>query len=249
MGRDPAFLFYPGDWLGGTMTMTRSHKGAYMDLLMAQFNSGRLSIDEIKTVLGQDYESMWNVILKKKFLVDGTGLFYNEKLDNEVTKRRKYTEGRRENLKGESKPHVAPHMDKHMENGNEDRNRDIIKDEDKIREIVTEFYKYQKAQFSDLVKVDDKKINDGILVIDKLMRIDNFKLEVVTEVLKFIVNDSFWARQVLSLNGLRVKKPNGNTKFVNALLKSKDIGKSNVSKHNQSVIDEWIKSKENDNEG
>jgi len=22
MGKDPAFLFYPGDWLGGTMTMT-----------------------------------------------------------------------------------------------------------------------------------------------------------------------------------------------------------------------------------
>ena len=27
MAKDPAFLFYPGDWLGGTMGMTLEEKG------------------------------------------------------------------------------------------------------------------------------------------------------------------------------------------------------------------------------
>ena len=44
MSKDPAFLFYPGDWLGGTMLMTRHHKGAYMDLLMAQYNNGHMTL-------------------------------------------------------------------------------------------------------------------------------------------------------------------------------------------------------------
>ena len=34
MAKDPAFLFYPGDWIGGTMGMTFEEKGAYMEILM-----------------------------------------------------------------------------------------------------------------------------------------------------------------------------------------------------------------------
>ncbi|MHA2039809.1 MAG: hypothetical protein ACW98X_25615, partial [Promethearchaeota archaeon] len=46
MAKDPAFLFYPGDWLGGTMLFSRAHKGAYMDLLMAQFNNGHMELQK-----------------------------------------------------------------------------------------------------------------------------------------------------------------------------------------------------------
>ena len=58
MAKDPAFLFYPGDWMGGVSTFTRAHKGAYMDVLMAQHNNGHLSIEDIEIVLGSDFESM-----------------------------------------------------------------------------------------------------------------------------------------------------------------------------------------------
>ena len=34
MSKDPAFLFYPNDYLGGTMGMTFEMKGAYIDLLI-----------------------------------------------------------------------------------------------------------------------------------------------------------------------------------------------------------------------
>lgn len=36
MTKSPAFLFYPGDWLGGTLGMTLEEKGAYMELLILQ---------------------------------------------------------------------------------------------------------------------------------------------------------------------------------------------------------------------
>lgn len=98
MAKDPAFLFFPGDWLGGTMTLTRHEKGAYMDLLMAQFNNGRISLQEVQTILGEDdFKKIWEGKLKKKFKVNGDGLFYNEKLENEITKRKNFTESRRKN--------------------------------------------------------------------------------------------------------------------------------------------------------
>ena len=117
----------------------------------------------------------------------------------------------------------------------------IIKDESEIRNIVTEFYNYQHSVFSDLVKVNEKKINDGILIINKLIRTDNFELDKIKDVLKFIVHDEFWANKVLSLNGLRKKSKNGNTKFVNALLSSVNNQKSNVAAFNQAAAEEFLK--------
>jgi hypothetical protein len=96
MAKDPAFLFYPGDWLGGTLSFTRELKGAYMDLLMAQFNQGHLSLDDIQCVLGGDFDKLWQVKLQKKFDQDKSGLFYNVRLEEEQTKRRLYTQSRRD---------------------------------------------------------------------------------------------------------------------------------------------------------
>jgi uncharacterized protein YdaU (DUF1376 family) len=93
MAKDPAFLFYPNDWLGGTMGMTFEEKGAYMDLLMMQFNRGRLSQNHIIRLIGED---LWREILPK-FTQDQSGLFYNIRLEEEQNKRQKYTESRRNN--------------------------------------------------------------------------------------------------------------------------------------------------------
>jgi uncharacterized protein YdaU (DUF1376 family) len=139
MAKDPAFLFFPGDWLGGTMTFTRSHKGAYMDLLMCQFNQGHMALQDIQVILGEkDYTEMWDSKLKAKFKVDENGLFYNEKLESEIIKRRSYTESRKKNL---SKPadssthkkdhkgaHKAYHMAQHMEDENENEDIDVLEE-------------------------------------------------------------------------------------------------------------------------
>lgn len=97
--KDPCCLFYWGDWAGGTRTFTRHTKGAYMELLEAQFNSSNdaLTIDEIKIVLGIDYEKEWP-ILSKKFIQLEDDTYRNERLLFEKMRRKKYTASRRGNL-------------------------------------------------------------------------------------------------------------------------------------------------------
>jgi hypothetical protein len=125
MAKDPAFLFYPGDWLGGTITFNRHHKGAYMDLLMAQFNSGHMELQDIEFVLGNDFSTMWESKLKSKFIQDSDGKYYNQKLENEIFKRKNFAQSRKDNLNStkKTKPHISTHMDTHMENENENENR------------------------------------------------------------------------------------------------------------------------------
>lgn len=114
MAKDPATLFYWNDWNSGTVTLSRFLKGCYMDILHAQFNSGHLSLDEIKTVLGGDFGQSWP-ILQKKFKQDSNGLFFNERLFTESVKRKSYTKSRRENL-GEKSDEMSHHMENEIEN-------------------------------------------------------------------------------------------------------------------------------------
>lgn len=118
MAKDPATLFYWNDWHTGTMTMTRHQKGCYMDLLAAQFNSGHLSIEQIKIVLGNDFAA-WQGSLSKKFATDKDGFFFNERLDVEILKRKKFTTSRRNNLNSKSPTHTGDHMENGNETGNE----------------------------------------------------------------------------------------------------------------------------------
>ncbi len=130
MAKDPAFLFYPGDWLGGTMGFSRHEKGAYLDLLMCQFNNGHMGLHMVRAILGEkDYADLWEDILKPKFLVDENGKFYNYKLEYETVRRKEFTEGRRKNLESGThiKQHMKTHMGKHMENGNGNGNTVGIK--------------------------------------------------------------------------------------------------------------------------
>lgn len=123
MAKDPAMLWYWADWNSGTTTLSRFLKGCYMDLLHAQFNSGRLTMEEIKTVLGSDFGQAWPT-LQKKFTVDSTGKYFNERLEVEKEKRAAFTASRKRNL--DSKTHNSTHMEHHtgnlMDNVNRNKN-------------------------------------------------------------------------------------------------------------------------------
>lgn len=134
MAKDPAFLFYPGDYVSGTMGMTFEEKGAYMDLLMLQFNRGHMNTHMIQHTVGHLWEQV-----KCKFIQDDEGLWFNVRLDFEKDKRKTFTESRRNNIKPKEKPkkepsyetHMNTHMDSHMENENENINKDIINNKSK----------------------------------------------------------------------------------------------------------------------
>ena len=101
MGKDPAFLFYPGDWTQGTQYYTFEEKGAYITLLCLQFDKETLTDDLIKRTLGIRYKMLWPVI-KEKFKIENE-TYYNEKLLEVMTKRKAFTESRRQNRLGKTK--------------------------------------------------------------------------------------------------------------------------------------------------
>lgn len=140
MAKDPAMLWYWGDWHSGTTLMSRFLKGCYMDLLHAQFNNGPLSLDEVKTVLGGDFGQAWPT-LQKKFSVNPKGLFFNERLEFEKNKRKAFSESRSKNRLNKTHDvsydkHMNEHMINHMENENENRNE--IKKSSLINDFINE---------------------------------------------------------------------------------------------------------------
>lgn len=84
--KDPAFLFYPEAFIVGTIDMTDEEVGRYIRLLCRQFTKGHL-----KDLPGASEQVM------EKFIQDQDGRWYNERLEYEMEKRRKYAESRRRN--------------------------------------------------------------------------------------------------------------------------------------------------------
>jgi len=139
--KDPAFLFYPNDYLGGTMGMSFEEKGAYIELLMTQFNRGHMTSDMVGQVVGQLFGQ-----IKDKFKIDADGLYYNARLDLEIEKRKNFVASRLNNIsgnnqytknKGHKGNHIGGHMTSHMEDENRNEDIDIdkgVKGEKKIHE-------------------------------------------------------------------------------------------------------------------
>jgi uncharacterized protein YdaU (DUF1376 family) len=159
MAKDPAFLFYPGDYVSGTMGMTFEEKGAYMDLLMLQFNRGHMNTHMIQHTVGHLWEQV-----KCKFIQDNEGLWYNVRLDVEKDKRKTFTESRRNNIKPKNKTientsyeiHMNSHMDSHMENVNEDINKDININKSKCS--FEQVYEYMSSRIGiDQAKIEAEK--------------------------------------------------------------------------------------------
>lgn len=116
MARDPAFLFYSNDFDAKTKFFSHEQVGKYMRLLIAQHQHGHLTKDQVLFVTGN-----FDKAVMDKFSIDKDGLFFNERLDFEIDKRKRFTESRRANALHEKSTSFASvkHMHKHMEIENE----------------------------------------------------------------------------------------------------------------------------------
>jgi uncharacterized protein YdaU (DUF1376 family) len=117
--KDPAFLFYSGDFIAGVSEMTMEERGQYITLLCFQHGKGHLTMDFINRVV----PNLSQYVLSK-FVKDDKGLFYNKRLDLEAEKRKKYSESRSNNRKGKVKDNniISKSYDVHMENENRNIN-------------------------------------------------------------------------------------------------------------------------------
>lgn len=140
MGKDPAVLFYTGDFLVGTMKMNFAQKGRYIQLLCLQHQDGHLSEDDMLEVCGGYDEKIFS-----KFVKDDNGRYYNERMEAESIKRRRFVESRQRNLvkpdkEEQVKDHTNSHMESHMANHTESRmeneNRNINEDINDIKIII-----------------------------------------------------------------------------------------------------------------
>ena len=120
MSKDPAFLFYSSDFLTGTLLMSMEQKGKFITLLCIQHQKGHLSEKDMLHICGSYDEDVFT-----KFQKDEQGKFYNIRLEEEVDKRKAYSESRRNNRKKkEDVNNISSSYVEHMENENE--NEDII---------------------------------------------------------------------------------------------------------------------------
>jgi curved DNA-binding protein CbpA len=193
MAKDPAFLFYPGDWDGGTKLFSRHVKGAYMDLLMCQFHNGHMTSHDLVFILGQpDYDLYWESKLKSKFTQDSEGRFYNQKLESEQIKRRNWCESRANNKEGKNQ--YSGHVTSHMENVN--KNVNVIKDNNNIEIKFSEFWRsYPKKKAKVSAEKSFKKINpDETLFKIIISAIEKSKTteEWIKEKGKFIPHPATW---------------------------------------------------------
>lgn len=129
MSRDPAFLFYPNDYLGGTMGFTFEEHGMYLMLLIYQFNQKDFDYETAQNICSNKFDS-----IKNKFTFDeNSKTYFNPRLKEEIEKREKFSQSRRNNInmrykKATSVVEVNPLCSTsvlHMENKNEIRNEDV----------------------------------------------------------------------------------------------------------------------------
>ena len=127
MSKDPAFLFYSSDFLTGTLLMSMEQKGKFITLLCIQHQKGHMSERDMLQICGTYDEDIFD-----KFQKDSDGKFFNERLKEEIDKRKSYSESRRNNrMKKEDVNNICLSYDVHMENENEIEN--IIENKKVVR--------------------------------------------------------------------------------------------------------------------
>lgn len=172
MAKDPAFLFYPGDYLKDTQCLSEKSQVAY-DRIMCEhmrnisehminitiskervdFFTKRLSEDEksevfhVLTKIGENYQIEW--------------------VAESICKRKSYSESRAKNREGKTKEHMLSyeeHMltyESHMENANANANEDTVVNKDalspKMVAIFKESYPFypvdEKVDFSGCLQI------------------------------------------------------------------------------------------------
>lgn len=92
MTKDPAFLFYSSDFLTGCIDLTMEERGQYITLICLQHQKGHLAEKTIRLSVGNISDDVL-----KKFQTDDNGLLYNQRIEEEIEKRRNFNDSRRKN--------------------------------------------------------------------------------------------------------------------------------------------------------
>ena len=178
--------------------MSAEQKGAYIDLLVFQFNNkGHFTEEQAKQVLNICFASVWQVV-KMKFKLEGENneFLYNERLREEIEKRQAFSESRRINAlhdkkQRKGKKSICKASAKHMGNGN--RNRIINKNIDEMFNLFWKAYPKKKSK-PEAEKAFLKLNPDNNILEVIILSIENSKLseEWLKEKGKYIPYPGTW---------------------------------------------------------
>lgn len=143
MAKDPALLFYYGSAAEDVCHMNRLERGCYFDLLQSQRKYHRYTVEQVRKILGKDFEECWPA-LESVLSKDENGKFFIEWVENSTEKRKEHAEKQRERIqnywnkkKKEEDTTVLPKqyhgitVDVPLEEENVIVNENIIKKEEK----------------------------------------------------------------------------------------------------------------------
>ena len=155
MAKDPAFLFYPGDYLRDTQTLSEKAQVAYDRIMCEHMRYICISQAQLKFFTKRLNEDELEELMF--VLVEVDGGYQIEWVADSINKRKAYSESRRNNRVGKKqkkRTNTSTSYDKHMENENEIEN--VNKDEDVIE---SEFEILQYPSFEDFWNLYDKKVD------------------------------------------------------------------------------------------
>lgn len=143
MAKDPAFLFYSSDFLTGTLIMSFEDRGKYITILAYMHQNGRLSEETIRLLVGNVSDN-----LRLKFGIDKNNLWFNDRLEEEISKRSNFVDSRKENgKKGGRPPKNQGKGDKPKDNLPEDENEIENKDYNELVIIksIMQFFNFSET--------------------------------------------------------------------------------------------------------
>jgi len=156
MSKDPAVLFYTSDFLTGTSRLTDEQCGQYIRALCSQHQEGKFSKEELHSILKSYDSPVW-----KKFIHGQDGLFFNERMQNEIENRISYCKSKsHKGISGRKPKSYDNHMEiiressgNHTENENENENTDDTENEKKhIKRSKNKLHDFKDSPFYDFEK-------------------------------------------------------------------------------------------------
>lgn len=219
MAKDPAFLFYPGDYLRDTQTLSEKAQVAYDRIMCEHMRYICISQAQLKFFTKRLNEDELEELMFVLVQVDGG--YQIEWVADSINKRKAYSESRRNNRVGKKqkkRTNISTSYDNHMEIENEIEN--VNKDEDVIE---NEFEILQYPSFEDFWNLYDKKV-DRTKAESKWNKLTQKEKEEAVEYIpayklaqpdkKFrrnpetFINNKTWQNEIITNNGQQTKKHN-----------------------------------------
>ena len=130
MPKDPAFLFYPGDYLRDTQLLSEKSQVSYDRIMFEHMRNICITQQQLKFFTKRlNEEELEEVMMVLTKVTEGYQIVW---VAESISKRKAYSESRRDNRSGKSNSdnnNISKSYDKHMENENE--NEIVIKKESK----------------------------------------------------------------------------------------------------------------------